>query len=255
MENERTQFTHIFNQTMWAEEDSPYFRETHLQSSEHPAEGKTYLMFHGTAVDAAASVIQNGFRQSSEKCMLGRGVYVSRDIEKAKRYPLNRPHECVVLKLRVNVGRVKKIDRQNHPLQKTWHDKGYDTAWVPPGCGMVSSGLEEDCIWDPSRIKVVDVVIAPGYALQYLKDLVKAKKQGQNMVYLLETILQSSAKLINGKIYLMFLGTTVHTAVSIILNGFRSSNEGELGPRLQVSRDIEKAKRYPWTNTPTKMWY
>ncbi|RXM90736.1 hypothetical protein EOD39_21898 [Acipenser ruthenus] len=91
--------------------------------------------------------------------MLGQGVYVSRDFNKASRYPLNLPDkERRVLKLRVNVGKVKKIDRQRHPMQKTWHDHGYDTAWVPPNCGMVPSGLEEDCIWDPNRIKVMEVM-------------------------------------------------------------------------------------------------
>ena len=31
----------------------------------------------------------------------------------------------------------------------------YDTAWVPAGCGVTPSGLEEDCIWDPARIRVL----------------------------------------------------------------------------------------------------
>ncbi len=57
----------------------------------------------------------------------------------------------VVLRVKVNVGKVKKIDRQGHPLQRTWLDHGYDTAWCPPNCGMVSSGLEEDCVWDPNQ--------------------------------------------------------------------------------------------------------
>ncbi|KAK1876996.1 putative arabinosyltransferase A, partial [Dissostichus eleginoides] len=45
-----------------------------------------------------------------------------------------------------------------HPKQKTWHDDGFDTAWVPPNCGMVKSGLEEDCVWDPSRIKILEII-------------------------------------------------------------------------------------------------
>ncbi len=79
--------------------------------------------------------------------MLGRGVYLSRDLEKARRYPLKlKAYQRVILKVKVNVGKVKKIDCQGHPLQKTWHDQGYDTAWCPPKCGMVPSGLEEDCV-------------------------------------------------------------------------------------------------------------
>uniref|UniRef100_A0A0E9W9J0 Uncharacterized protein n=1 Tax=Anguilla anguilla TaxID=7936 RepID=A0A0E9W9J0_ANGAN len=71
-------------------------------------------------------------------------------------------HERVVLKLKVNVGKVKEIDRQGHPMQKTWHTLyGYDTAWCPPNCGMVESNLEEVCIWDPNRIMVIGA-IRPG---------------------------------------------------------------------------------------------
>ncbi|KAJ1189347.1 hypothetical protein NDU88_006095 [Pleurodeles waltl] len=106
--------------------------------------------------------------------MLGPGVYVSRAIEKARRYPIGMEGRNVVLKLRVNVGRVKKIDRQGHPDQKSWHSH-YDTAWVPPNCGMVSSGLEEDCIANPTRIKVIDVVYAPANDIARLKQLVQSK--------------------------------------------------------------------------------
>lgn len=117
-----------------------------------------YIMYHGTTLQAARDIKRNGFRRSSDG-MLGEGVYVSRSVEKAKRYPLNpkRDERLAIMKLKVRVGKVKKIDRQGHPLQKTWHENGYDTAWVPPNCGMVPSGLEEDCIWDPDRIKVLDM--------------------------------------------------------------------------------------------------
>ncbi|KAJ8245216.1 hypothetical protein COCON_G00235760 [Conger conger] len=138
-----------------------------LQSSSEPEEGHTYVMYHGTSREAAEQIKAHGFHQSRDG-MLGRGVYVSRDVEKARAYPRGLPaDQRVVLKLRVNVGRVKRIDRQGHPLQKTWHDHGYDTAWCPPRCGMVLSGLEEDCVWDPDRVEVMDVLDtrpAPGVA-------------------------------------------------------------------------------------------
>ncbi|ROL47589.1 hypothetical protein DPX16_13304 [Anabarilius grahami] len=143
---------------MWAEDDLGPGAPPCLESYIEPAEGKVYRMYHGTSREAAQKIKVSGFRQSS-KGMLGPGVYLSRDLEKASRYPLEL-HESqrVVLRVRVNVGRVKKIDRQNHPMQKTWHDHGYDTAWCPPNCGMVSSGLEEDCVWDPRRITVIDEI-------------------------------------------------------------------------------------------------
>uniref|UniRef100_A0A3B1JE29 PARP catalytic domain-containing protein n=1 Tax=Astyanax mexicanus TaxID=7994 RepID=A0A3B1JE29_ASTMX len=142
---------------MWAEDDLGPPGVPSLESRSEPAEGKVYRMYHGTSRSAAESIMAHGFSQSADG-MLGRGVYLSRDLNKASRYPLNLPeNQRVVLRVKVNVGRVKKIDRQGHPLQRSWHDHGYDTAWCPPECGMVPSGLEEDCVWDPNRIQVIDV--------------------------------------------------------------------------------------------------
>uniref|UniRef100_A0A8P4GSE6 PARP catalytic domain-containing protein n=1 Tax=Dicentrarchus labrax TaxID=13489 RepID=A0A8P4GSE6_DICLA len=123
-----------------------------------PVSGQTYVMYHGTCRTKARSILALGFRQS-EDGMLGRGVYLSRNVEKAHRYPMDH-HESdrVVIKVKVNVGKVKAIDYQGHPLQKTWHSHGYDTAWVPPDCGMVKSGLEENCVWDPNRIQIIDTI-------------------------------------------------------------------------------------------------
>ncbi|KAL7834477.1 hypothetical protein SRHO_G00287240 [Serrasalmus rhombeus] len=140
-----------------------YDEDRHLRAEQEPKSGKRYTMYHGTKVQTARSIIQNGFQQSADG-MLGPGVYVSRNQKKAERYPLNSPvTDRVVLKLSVDCGKVKRIDKDNHPLQKTWHSQGYDTAWVPPKCGMkaVPSGLEEDCVWDPNRIEVVDIALAP----------------------------------------------------------------------------------------------
>lgn len=131
-------------------------------------------MYHGTTVAFARSIVTSGFVPST-KGMLGPGVYVSRDKKKAERYPLQEnPLNRVVLELEVRVGRVKRIDKDDHPMQYTWHSNGYDTAWVPPNCGMkaVKSGLEEDCIFDPKRIKVVGIVMAPKSAENELKKLV-----------------------------------------------------------------------------------
>ncbi|XP_069750963.1 grass carp reovirus (GCRV)-induced gene 2p isoform X2 [Narcine bancroftii] len=142
----------------WAEVDGTGFTPPCLESFTTPQKDKVYLMYHGTSAENAKIIQLQGFRQSNEG-MLGHGVYVSRDIEKASRYPLYLcESQKVVLQVYVNVGRVKKIDYQGHPLQKTWHQNGYDTAWCPPLCGMVQSGLEEDCVWDPRRIKLVGII-------------------------------------------------------------------------------------------------
>ncbi|XP_060768232.1 grass carp reovirus (GCRV)-induced gene 2p [Neoarius graeffei] len=152
-----------------------YDEDRHLRAEQEPKSGRRYTMYHGTKVQAARQIIQNGFSQSPDG-MLGPGVYVSRNQRKAERYPINSVvTERVVLKLSVDCGKVKKIDKDNHPMQKTWHNNGYDTAWVPPNCGMkaVPSGLEEDCVWDPKRIEVIDIVLAPNTTiLNELKQLI-----------------------------------------------------------------------------------
>ncbi|GAA6093745.1 uncharacterized protein LOC108263802 [Tachysurus ichikawai] len=117
-----------------------------------------YIMYHGTTLSAARKIMRYGFEPSTDG-MLGPGVYMSRSLEKAKRYPLHpKPRKrLAVLKLKVRVGKVKRIDRQGHPLQTTWYENGYDTAWVPPNSGMVKSGLEENCVRDTSRIEVLEM--------------------------------------------------------------------------------------------------
>lgn len=131
-----------------------------LSEDEEPQSGRVYTMYHGTHIDNAEDIILNGFKPST-RGMLGKGVYVSRNIEKAKCYPLRiDKRDRVVFKLKVNVGKVKKIDFDNHPLRTTWHGDGYDCAWVPPHSNIsaIKSGREEDCVWDPKRITVVDLV-------------------------------------------------------------------------------------------------
>ncbi|KAL0979783.1 hypothetical protein UPYG_G00189620 [Umbra pygmaea] len=153
-----------------------------LRAEQEPQKGQLYTMYHGTSVQTARLIIANGFRQSADG-MLGPGVYVSRNQRKAERYPLNNHFsDRVVLQLNVNAGRVKRIDKDNHPMQKSWHAAGYDTAWVPPNCGMssVPSGLEEDCVFDPKRVEVTGIALAPNNTiLSELKQLLAQTKRGE----------------------------------------------------------------------------
>lgn len=136
--------------------------ETHhgeLRPGQKPHRRGTYTMFHGTTVDNARLIIANGF-QPSDGGMLGKGVYISRDILKTSFYPKNSNYpDRVILKLRARLGRVKRICDANDPMRTTWSDHGYDTAWVPPSCNMTSvrSGLQENCVFDPSRLTVVGI--------------------------------------------------------------------------------------------------
>ncbi|XP_038559578.1 uncharacterized protein LOC119891787 [Micropterus salmoides] len=144
-------------------DDGACFPGVELGASQTPQKRGVYKMYHGTSVASARLIITNGFKQSSGG-MLGKGVYVSRDKKKAYHYPPKSPiKDRVVLELLVRVGRVKRIDKDGHPMQYTWSAHGYNTAWVPPNCGMkaVPSGLEEDCVFDPKRVKVVAIAKAP----------------------------------------------------------------------------------------------
>ena len=108
-------------------------------------------MFHGTSDRCAKIIEREGFKPSTSG-MLGPGVYCSRDLRKARHYG------TVVFLLHVRLGRVLKIATKDHPLRLIWQTPIgglYDCAWVPPKCGVVPSGLEENCVRSPSQIKVV----------------------------------------------------------------------------------------------------
>lgn len=75
---------------MWAEDDLGPGSPPCLQSYTAPEEGKVYIMYHGTSIQAALNISTEGFQQSADS-MLERGVYLSRDLKKAARYPLHLP--------------------------------------------------------------------------------------------------------------------------------------------------------------------
>lgn len=131
-------------------------------------------MYHGTYKNNAAAIISSGFRPSSGGT-LGPGVYCSRDINKAMGYPGGcAPGDRVVFKLRVRVGKVKRIDSQSMHLMGTWHQNGYDTAWLPAPV----RGMEEDCVWDPKRLTVIGIAhCTDSNTKSSLENLIK--KQGQ----------------------------------------------------------------------------
>ncbi|XP_051526630.1 uncharacterized protein LOC127425047 [Myxocyprinus asiaticus] len=151
-----------------------------LSADQEPKSGREYTMYHGTYLKNAKNIINNGFVPSKDG-LLGAGVYISRNIEKAKCYPLKTDkNDKVVFKLKVCIGKVKKIDCDNHPLQKTWHQKGYDCAWVPPNSNITSikSGREEDCVWDPKRITVIDVACCvDDHKRKELRQLIRSQRK------------------------------------------------------------------------------
>ena len=109
---------------------------------------KVYVMFHSTnSTETAMNIMLDGFHiSSSDKNMLGAGVYVSRSLRKTEFYG------PITFKLLVYTGRVQIINRQNHPIQKSWQ-QDHDCAWVPPKCGMVRSGREVSVLYQFKAIK------------------------------------------------------------------------------------------------------
>ena len=100
-------------------------------------ERSVFIMFHSTkTAEMAESILTKGFICSKpEGNMLGKGIYASKSLQKATGYG------PVTFKLLVYPGMVKTIKKQDDPMVKSWQ-KDYESAWVPPGCGMVQSGLE-----------------------------------------------------------------------------------------------------------------
>lgn len=148
---------------------------------------KIYLMYHGTtSLENAALIEQNGFNASTGG-LLGPGIYVSRNIEKAQQYR----GDGVIFEVLVKVGRVCHIQDHLIPApvgekmsgssvqrmipakdlvpaewsrSSLWNDVGYHTAWVPHDCpdhvftggkGWNEGHKEETCVFDASRVTVL----------------------------------------------------------------------------------------------------
>ncbi|KAM8723400.1 uncharacterized protein AB9X84_003386 [Acanthopagrus schlegelii] len=142
----------------WAEDDFDVPPGVGRLGLSTPIDDRKYVMYHGTTKGNAEAIRKSGFHQSADG-MLGPGVYLRGDLQRASLHPTEIPESNrAVIKVVVNVGKVIAINHQNHPCQKTWHNYGYDTAWVPPNGGMVMIGLEEDCVWDPNQIQIINII-------------------------------------------------------------------------------------------------
>jgi hypothetical protein len=120
-------------------------------------------MYHGTRPEVAALIEQCGFKASTQG-LLGPGVYVGRTAEGCRKYG------STILEVMVRVGRVCRADQhpelipRGYGTDAPWHDVGgYDTAWVPPDCPasvfdeseLYEGAVEEGCVWDAGRVKVL----------------------------------------------------------------------------------------------------
>ncbi|XP_076138543.1 uncharacterized protein LOC143121815 [Alosa pseudoharengus] len=222
---------------MWEEDDYDTSAEPKLESFNTQGDTRYYTMNHGTSREAANRILETGFRPSSGS-MLGPGVSLTQDPRKACRYPVDLPvNERVVLRVKVDIGKVIAITYQGHPLQKTWHDHGYEAAWCPPNCGMVKSGLEEHCVWDAKRVKKIEV-----FSPKSWPNGLWAEDDYDTSA---EAKLESFNTQGDTRYYTMYHGTSKEAADSILETGFRPSSCSMLGPGVSLTQDLRKACRYP----------
>ena len=87
--------------------------------------------------------------------------------------------ECrkAILKVEVNIGKWIRVDQQGRSFAANWHEKGYDSFWVPSNCG-----LEEWCIYDPKRSKVIDIIEPKYLSISSDKDSSKPREELRNSV-------------------------------------------------------------------------
>lgn len=116
-----------------------------------------YKMYHGTTKAAAHSIKKHGFKASIgdplKPNLLGKGVSVTRDIKKARRYG------PWILRLRVSLGKCRRMtSKTSQHMRRTWHSFGYDSAWIPRKSAWIHKGNEEFSIFKPSRITVLAVL-------------------------------------------------------------------------------------------------
>ncbi|KAM8723403.1 uncharacterized protein AB9X84_003390 [Acanthopagrus schlegelii] len=135
----------------WVDDDSDLPPGAIYLGLSTPIDDRKYVMYHGTTKGNAEAISASGFHQSADG-MLGHGVYLRGHLQRASLHPAAIPEsDRAVIKVVVDVGKVIAINCQNHPDQNTWHDRGYDTAWM-------KSGLEENCVRDPKRIQFMNII-------------------------------------------------------------------------------------------------
>eukprot|EP00118_Oscarella_pearsei_P012201 m.87631 g.87631 ORF g.87631 m.87631 type:complete len:156 (+) comp36548_c0_seq4:154-621(+) len=118
------------------------------------------VVYHGTTSWRADSIEAEGIRPSDDG-LLGKGVYVTTDIDKAWREAEKKIREDglagsrpTVLLYICRMGKVKTIDSIYHPMGTTWHTlHNYDTAWIP--AGVTKRGSPENCVFNPSRLSLL----------------------------------------------------------------------------------------------------
>jgi hypothetical protein len=119
--------------------------------------------YHGTSLEAAMNIQENGFDVSLSGTnagqALGRGLYVTSSLEKALNYAKRMPCNGAVFQLRVELGYCYTVNA-NDSNRQNWQQMGYDSAWARAG---IIGEREETCIKDPRPPRVVIKHICLGH--------------------------------------------------------------------------------------------
>ena len=129
------------------------------------------IMYYGASAQAAAEIRKNGFRSALETDAIGKGVYLSRDLQQATK---NIDEHGEILRCEVNLGRVillkkacwakaMKFTMLGNDGAAPWWQTAYDAAWHPPlgycedRCDLpMYSSNSMICVWDPLRIQIAE---------------------------------------------------------------------------------------------------
>ena len=109
-------------------------------------------VYHGTSKSNAESIMESGFRPSSDG-LLGGGVYVTTNRSKAVDFARNHGDDGRVIVGRAQFGATANVDARDARRGKysvtSWRES-HDSAYVPRGEGVARP---EHCVKDPSRVK------------------------------------------------------------------------------------------------------
>jgi hypothetical protein len=138
------------------------------------------VLYHGTDSDAALGIVRSQLFRPSCEGMLGKGVYVTLDRDKASVYQRWRAaapgrdtaDTGCMLRCRGFMGTMAELCRHDKRM-KTWHDDfGFDSAHSAgcscdprcesrQDCSSANGIREEHCIFDPLRIDRIEIIDGP----------------------------------------------------------------------------------------------
>jgi len=161
-----------------------------VQTTRSGFRNQIFVMYHSTKREYIQDILTNGLKVSDKKehLVLGSGLYVSRDLNKAK------PYGHFTLKLLVYPGKTKTVVDPDDPLKTEWQQE-FSSAWIPPKNRVTGSQLEETCVKSAAQVRILGLVRGWEFLPNDLKRNVKnAANTGDTLDkhdnYMLESMLE-----------------------------------------------------------------